>query len=148
MRRLRLAAVTVIYAGKVTFVSGIVKVILKLSLSVPHYTWCGKRSLFAPFFFCAKDDHFTTTGSGQTQQEELRHKRAFVCLSVCLFSAAGRRLMRRSSRAASGIRSSSRWRWSRSTLLRRCVRANERLRGYIVTPHAAACARHGCCCCC
>ena len=50
MRRLRLAAVTVIYAGKITFVSGIVKVILKLSLSVPHYTWCGKRSLFCAIF--------------------------------------------------------------------------------------------------
>jgi hypothetical protein len=37
MRRLRIFAMTVIYAGKIFFVSGITKVILKLSLSVAQY---------------------------------------------------------------------------------------------------------------
>eukprot|EP01043_Picozoa_sp_COSAG02_P007866 COSAG02_NODE_243_length_27457_cov_16.852328_5_plen_106_part_00 len=49
MRRLRLAAVAVIYAGKVTLLSGVVKVILKLSLSVPRYSWV---TSYAPIFAC------------------------------------------------------------------------------------------------
>lgn len=49
MRRLRLAAVAVIYAGKVTLLSGCIKVILKLSLSVPRYSWI---TSYAPIFAC------------------------------------------------------------------------------------------------
>ena len=49
MRRLRLAAVAVIYGAKVTLLSGCVKVILKLSLSVPRYTWI---TSYAPIFAC------------------------------------------------------------------------------------------------
>ena len=48
-RRLRIFAVTVIYAGKIFFLSGITKVILKLSLSVPQYTWA---TSYAPIFAC------------------------------------------------------------------------------------------------
>ena len=48
-RRLRIFAVTVIYAGKIFFVSGITKVILKLSLSVPQYTW---TTSYAPILAC------------------------------------------------------------------------------------------------
>lgn len=49
MRRLRLAAVAFVYAAKVALLSCCIKVILKLSLSVPQYTWI---TSYAPVVAC------------------------------------------------------------------------------------------------